>query len=156
MKFIKLYNDTITFPKNIPAGGIENTLNVSIHSDYYALLEKNYKPVKSTENISDCSWLDVSLIVDNDEYNKLIVTRADENDSFDSRKTCIEFTLDKVEGLDPSAARMIKECNSIYAWFIQDGKETIIKKLNVYGAKTYNDSIDPSIDTEQKFKSKNV
>ena len=124
----KLYKKTITLPF-IKWEGVNDD-----NSDYYALLEKNYVPITSTEtwDKSDDDWVQIDLKAQDEKFNRLIVKSCKQNDG-EVRTRLFEFKAQvPVNG---SNGMMINPCNSIYAIIRQEPKTDIravvkFEKLN--------------------------
>ena len=124
----KLYKKTITLPF-IKWEGVNDD-----NSDYYALLEKNYVPITSTEtwDNSDDDWVQIDLKAQDEKFNRLIVKSCKQNDG-EVRTRLFEFKAQvPVNG---SNGMMINPCNSIYAIIRQEPKTDIravvkFEKLN--------------------------
>ena len=124
----KLYKKTITLPF-IRWEGVNDD-----NSDYYAVLEKNYVPITSTEtwDKSDDDWVQIELKEQDQKFNRLIVKSCKQNDG-EVRTRLFEFNAQvPVNG---SNGIMINPCNSIYAIIRQEPKTDIkvvikFEKLN--------------------------
>ena len=124
----KLFKKTITLPF-IRWEGVNDD-----NSDYYAVLEKNYVPITSTEtwDKSDDDWVQIELKEQDQKFNRLIVKSCKQNDG-EVRTRLFEFNAQvPVNG---SNGIMINPCNSIYAIIRQEPKTDIrvvikFEKLN--------------------------
>ena len=120
----KLYTKTITLPF-IKYEGISSTEN----SDYYAVLEKNYVPVASTEtwDTSTGNWVTVKLTPENTKYNRLSIETCQRNDGDTPRTRIFEFKANVP--VTPSDGIMIDHCNSIFAVIRQEPKQVLEAKI---------------------------
>lgn len=114
----KLYTKQITLPF-IKWEGCS-----SDNTDYYAVLEKNYIPVASTEtwDTSNGDWVSVGLSPENTKYNKLSITRCSQNDTGNVRTRIFEFRA-------RPTGKIIDSCNSIYAVIRQEPKQVLDAKI---------------------------
>lgn len=114
----KLYTKQITLPF-IKWEGCS-----SDNTDYYAVLEKNYIPVASTEtwDTSNGDWVSVGLSPENTKYNKLSITRCSQNDTGNVRTRIFEFRA-------RPTGKIIDPCNSIYAVIRQEPKQVLDAKI---------------------------
>lgn len=122
----KLYTKTITLPF-IKYEGISSAEN----SDYYAVLEKNYVPVASTEtwDTSTGDWVTVKLTPENTKYNRLSIETCQRNDGATPRTRIFEFKANVP--VTPSDGIMIDPCNSIFAVIRQEPKQVLEAKIEL-------------------------
>ena len=131
MIYNKLYTKKINFPKIIPYTGL--SLNSSINSDYYILLEKNYFPITADISIKILNttginnWIklnNIKLETYDNYYNKLnIIGNILENDTTEKNTALIEFSALNTN------LNAIEQCNVLLAYIEQAPKEIIDAKI---------------------------